>query len=385
MRALSVLSGLFVTILGAAALSACAPDSAPTRGDQSLSEASAMNGPGPGASDARVPELGASPAIAKQSKISMADGIAQAEKEHGAVIEAKFELNDDGKLSLSLYPLGAGVDKDAERNVFQELAGDPTTLPFTGSLEVFADQEHLTRSARDLTLMQLSYLNVADAVAKMPNNSFVYWAIPTSRYGVAGYGVYYLTAKNKSKYVFVDGLGDWGSGWDVWDFGSEPGEGATDARVPELGDDLSVVLQSKISMADALDASEKQYGPAIEAKYEIGDDGKLSLSIYPVKDIDLDAERNTFQELAGDPTVTPFEGSLSTFAVPDAEHLTRSARDLTLVQTASLTLRDAVDLAEWVEPGGFVFWAIPTIRETRSGYGVYVYGKDKKVHYFFIS
>jgi hypothetical protein len=104
-----------------------------------------------------------------------------------------------------------------------------------------------------------------------------------------------------------------------------------------------------------------------------------------VKDIDLDAERNTFQELAGDPTTLPFQGELSTFTVPDAEHLTRSARDLTLVQTAALTLRDAVELAEWELPGGFVFWAIPTIRDTVSGYGVYVYGTDKKVHYLFIS
>ena len=36
-------------------------------------------------------------------------------------------------------------------------------------------------------------------------------------------------------------------------------------------------------------------------------------------------------------------------------------------------------------PGGFVYWAIPTIRNARSGYGVYVYGADKKSHYFFVS
>jgi hypothetical protein len=76
---------------------------------------------------------------------------------------------------------------------------------------------------------------------------------------------------------------------------------------------------------------------------------------------------------------------MSEFAAPDAEHLTRSSRDLTIVQTAALSLRDAVDLAEWTVPGGFVFWAIPTIRNTRSGYGVYVYGADSEVHYLFIS
>ena len=92
-----------------------------------------------------------------------------------------------------------------------------------------------------------------------------------------------------------------------------------------------------------------------------------------------------FAEASGDPTVSPFKGSLSEFTVPDVEHLTRSARDLTLVQTASLSLRDAVSMAEEEIPGGFVFWAIPTIRETRSGYGVYVLDAGKHVHYLFIS
>ena len=36
-------------------------------------------------------------------------------------------------------------------------------------------------------------------------------------------------------------------------------------------------------------------------------------------------------------------------------------------------------------PGAFVYWAIPTIRDTRAGYGVYLLGKDGKSHYLFIS
>jgi hypothetical protein len=131
--------------------------------------------------------------------------------------------------------------------------------------------------------------------------------------------------------------------------------------------------------------AKEDHGPAIEAKFELGNDGKLSLSIYPVKDLSLDAERNAFAEQAGDPTASPFQSDMSDFKVPDVEHLVRSARDLTLVQTASLTLRQAVDAAQKAVLGGFVYWAIPTIRETRSGYGVYVLGTDGKSHYFFIS
>jgi len=71
--------------------------------------------------------------------------------------------------------------------------------------------------------------------------------------------------------------------------------------------------------------------------------------------------------------------------MPDFEHVSRAARDLTLVQTASLTLRQAVDAVNQKVPGGFVYWAIPTIRDTRAGYGVYTLGADNKAHYFFVS
>jgi hypothetical protein len=139
-------------------------------------------------------------------------------------------------------------------------------------------------------------------------------------------------------------------------------------------------------MADALAQVEAANGGIIEAKFELGDDGKLSLSIYPVgQGLDVDAERNKFFEASGDPTADTFQPSLAEFTVPDVEHLTRSSRDLTIVQAASLSVRDAADVAQLAMPDGFVFWVIPTIRDTRAGYGVYVYGSDGKPHYFFIS
>lgn len=313
----------------------------------------------------------------------MSDALAFAEKHNGATIEAKFELDDSGKLSLSVYPLGKPLNLDSERNVFQELSGDPTASPWQPSLDVFHDQEHLTRSSRDLTLVQLSTISVRDAVAEVEEYGTVYWAIPTVQAGRAGYGTYVLH-ESQSVYTFVDGGGDSASG--IEDLGEGPGDGASDARTPELGSDLSIVWQSKITMSDALRQIEPDSGPAIEAKFEIGDDGKLSLSIYPVSDkIDVDAERQHFFELAGDPTAGSYSPSKSEFVVPDEEHLTRAARDLTLVQTASLSLLDAVTQAEQAVPGGFVYWAVPTIRGTRSGYGVYVYGADNTVHYFFVS
>jgi hypothetical protein len=371
-------------VLASLALGACA---APTGDDATAVSAGEeiISGPGRAATDQRTPELGNDVTIVNQSKISMADGLKVAGKD---VIEAKFELGDDGKLSLSIYPVKNGLAKDSERNVFQELSGDPTATPFKGSLETFDDDEHVLRSSRDLTLVQLSRLSVADAVNRASNMGNVYWAIPTIRGGRAGYGVYAVDKKGKQSYRFIDGQGsdESSSWWCLHSLGSGPGSAASDDRTPELGDDLTVVRSSKVSMSTALAQMEAKHGPAVEAKFEIGDDGKLSLSIYPVgKGVATDAERNEFFELAGDPTAATYSPDKSQFKMPDFEHVSRSARDLTLVQTAGLTLRQAVHMVDIAQPDGFVYWAIPTIRGTRAGYGIYTLGKDNKAHYYFVS
>lgn len=364
-------------------LSGCAAETAHEDGVEASSDE--LRGPGALATDARTPELGGDLGVLAQSKTTLAQGIAEGEK-NGPVIEAKFELDDAGKLSLSVYPVSQPLTVDAERQAFRELSGDPTTTPFQGSLETFADQEHLTRSARDLTLIQLSKRSLSDAVGAASKHGDVFWAIPTMRAGRAGYGVYTLRG-GVARWQFVDGGGSHASNfWNPPDLGAGPGADATDARVPELGADLSVLRAAKVSMFDALVAVEREHGPTIEAKYEIGDDGKLSLSIYPVgKGLRVDAERNTFFEVAGDPTAATYAPTKTEFVAPDAEHLTRSARDLTIVQAAAFDLPTAVLLAEIAMPDAFVYWAVPTIRETRAGYGVYLLGTDGKPHYLFLS
>ena len=330
----------------------------------------------------RKPEL-PNPSVISTSKVTMSAALQSLKSTHGPMIEAKFEPDDSGKLSLSLYPVGNGIDTDSERNKFEELAGDPTASPFKPDLSVFTDQEHLTRSARDLTLVQLSQVSLVDAVEEAEEHGKVYWAVPAISYRHAGYNIY-LLLDGKPGYGFIDGQGS--DRLAIKDLGAGPGAGATDQRTPELGNDVTIVRSSKITMLDALTQVESRYGKTIEAKFEIGDDGKLSLSVYPViKGGSINAEKATFSELAGDPTAARWTPSQTEFKVPDAEHLTRSARDLTLVQTASISLIDAVKSAQGLVPGGFVYWAIPTIREHRSGYGVYVLGNDNRSHYFFIN
>src|SRR5439155_15545922 len=92
----SLVSPLFAASL---ALTACG--GAPSSDGSEQSAAEELRGPGSKATDQRVPELGNDLSVVNQSKISLADGIAQATAQ-GPVIEAKFELGDDGKRSLSL-------------------------------------------------------------------------------------------------------------------------------------------------------------------------------------------------------------------------------------------------------------------------------------------
>ena len=317
------------------------------------------------ATDARTPEL-ANAKDALASKITMAAAAKQVEAAMGTVIECKFEPDDSGKLSLSLYPVGKAVSVDAKNNLFQEASGDPTGAAFAPGLDVFHDFEHLAVSTRDLTLVQLSQLSVRDAITQGAGLGFVYWAIPTMQNGRAGYGVYGVSHAGESNYAFIDGRGS--RKRQTANLGTGP-TSPTDDRVVELGADITVVKQSKITMLDAIDKAEAIKGKIVEAKFELGDDGKLSLSIYPAgKGASMDPSRNVFQEMSGDPTTAPFAGKLDVFADADREHLVRSTRDLTLVQLSKFSLEDAVSQ---VSKTGAVYWAIPTIKKGRAGYGVY--------------
>src|SRR3954468_1346861 len=112
---------LLALVLASTSLVACSASPAPDDGSEASSEDALTSGPGARATDARVPELGNDLTVVNQSKISMAAGVAKVAAENGPVIEAKFELGDDGKLSLSVYPAQKGLAMDSERNVFQEL------------------------------------------------------------------------------------------------------------------------------------------------------------------------------------------------------------------------------------------------------------------------
>jgi len=85
-----------------------------------------------------------------------ADGIKQTTKGEEVPISGKFELDDNGKLSLSVYTAEKGLSVLPEKNVLKELAGSPEQAAWTPESEVFKDVEHIARSSQHLVLNALS-------------------------------------------------------------------------------------------------------------------------------------------------------------------------------------------------------------------------------------
>jgi hypothetical protein len=152
----------------------------------------------------RTPDAKAVPLLGT-AKISLLQGINKVQANYGPVIEAKFELDDSGALSLSVYPVTKGLRTNAEFNVFEEASGPATASPWKPSIEVFKDREHLTRSSFDLTIMQLSSINLATAVkrALAQQKGIAYWAIPTLRGTQPVIGVYIRSSDGKSHHLFI--------------------------------------------------------------------------------------------------------------------------------------------------------------------------------------
>jgi hypothetical protein len=157
-----------------------------------------------GGPPSRTPDAKAVPLL-DEAKITLAQGIRQVQAKYGPAIEAKFELDDSGDLSLSVYPAAKGLKNDAEFNVFEEASGPAAAAPWKFSIEVFKDREHLTRSAFDLTLMQESKISLVTAVqralAKQPG--IAYWAIPALKGKKPVIGVYVRSSDGKSHHLLI--------------------------------------------------------------------------------------------------------------------------------------------------------------------------------------
>src|SRR5229473_1469153 len=122
--------------------------------------------PQPAMSQEKENEYTALLKVLSNSKHSLADGIRQATKSTEVPISAKFELDDNGKLSLSVYTAENELTTDAEHSVLKELSGSPEAAAWNPEVEVFKDPEHLKRAANQQTLMILSQMSLLDVIAK---------------------------------------------------------------------------------------------------------------------------------------------------------------------------------------------------------------------------
>jgi len=140
-----------------------------------------------------------------QSKHTLVDGIRQAEQANGSAISAKFEF-EDGKFWLSVYTAKDGRARDAEHNTLIELKGAANAAAWKPDTEVFEDKKHLTRSATQLSLMQLSKLSLADIVGKASSGQAgtPYSAIPAIKEGKPVVVVLFALPDGKTNAVNVD-------------------------------------------------------------------------------------------------------------------------------------------------------------------------------------
>jgi len=115
------------------------------------------------------------------SKLGLADGVRQVSKGSETAISAKFELDDNNKLSLSVYTAEKGLGVDPEHNILKEFSGSPQQTPWSPEAEVFKDLPHVSRASEHLSLMALAKHSLADYIttAQKQHKGTVFSAIPT--------------------------------------------------------------------------------------------------------------------------------------------------------------------------------------------------------------
>jgi hypothetical protein len=145
----------------------------------------------------RTPDAKAVPLLGT-AKVTLVRGIKQVQARYGRVIEAKFELDDSGALSLSIYP-AKGYD------VFKEVSGPAAASPWKPSAEVIKAREDVVNSVFDLTILQQSSFGLATAVqrALAQQPGIAYWAIPTLRGRQPVIGIYIRSSDGKSHHLFI--------------------------------------------------------------------------------------------------------------------------------------------------------------------------------------
>ncbi|HZF24124.1 MAG TPA: PepSY domain-containing protein [Burkholderiales bacterium] len=137
------------------------------------------------------------------SKVSLLEGLHQVGKDDEAAISAKFEFDDNHKLSLSVYTAEKGLAVDAEHNVLKEFSGSPEATAWAPEAEVFKDIPHVARASEHLALMSVSHFTLADivAIAQKRHKGTVFSVTPAV---IEKHPVAVVLIADKSKVVELD-------------------------------------------------------------------------------------------------------------------------------------------------------------------------------------
>lgn len=104
--------------------------------------------------------------LLKDSKMTLLSGIEYAEKTSGVATSAKFEVNDEGKLELSVYTVPEGLEVEPETATLTEVSGSANGTFSELKTEIFADKEHIARSSVHMTLFQISKLSLKEVILR---------------------------------------------------------------------------------------------------------------------------------------------------------------------------------------------------------------------------
>ena len=135
---------------------------------------------------------------------------------------------------------------------------------------------------------------------------------------------------------------------------------------------IDLMKNSNFSLLQGISLAEKTSGPATSAKFEIGDDGKLVISIYTVPEgLGVEPEKATLTELSGDPKAVAVKLVPEVFT--DKEHIARAAVHMTLFQLSKLSLKQTIEVALKNTSGNPIDIRNPMVRGKRPVADVIIY------------
>ncbi len=100
------------------------------------------------------------------SQFSLYDCVARVSKGAAIAISAKFEMDEAGKLSLSIYSADGGLAKDSEKNTYSEISGDPTVKSLKTESAAITDPGDLKAAKEQLKVLSASKLSLLGLIGR---------------------------------------------------------------------------------------------------------------------------------------------------------------------------------------------------------------------------